>query len=112
MEITNELLAAYAEGNVTPEERKQIRQYLTEHPSQLESVMLMMDSDNDLEAKQNRRDISFKGLRPPQMRDVSFTSAALVPSAAHDLHKMMDSLEPMNSMTFDERLDDLLNELI
>jgi hypothetical protein len=46
MEITNELLAAYAEGNVTPEERKQIRQYLTEHPDQLESVMLMMDSDD------------------------------------------------------------------
>ena len=49
MEITNELLAAYAEGNVTPEERKQVRQYLTEHPSQLESVMLMMDSDDDFE---------------------------------------------------------------
>ena len=47
MEITNELLAAYAEGNVTPEERKQVRAYLTEHPSQLESVMLMMDSDDD-----------------------------------------------------------------
>jgi len=112
MEITNELLAAYAEGNVSPEERKQVRQYLTEHPSQLESVMLMMDSDNDLEAKPNRRDISFMGLRPPKMRDVSFTSAAFVPSASHNLHEMMDSLEPMNSMTFDERLDDLLDEII
>ena len=53
MEITNELLAAYAEGNVTPEERKQVRQYLTEHPSQLESVMLMMDSDDDVEIEVN-----------------------------------------------------------
>ena len=59
MEITNELLAAYAEGNVTPEERKQIRQYLTEHPSQLESVMLMMDSDDEVEMKSNRKGISF-----------------------------------------------------
>lgn len=46
MEITNELLAAYAEGNVTPEERSAIREYLTEHPSQLESVMMMMDEDD------------------------------------------------------------------
>ena len=111
MEITNELLAAYAEGNVTPEERKQVRQYLTEHPSQLESVMLMMDGDDDVEMKSNRRGISFMGLRPPKMRDVSLTSAAFIPSASHTLHEMIDSLEPMNSMTFDERLDDLLDEL-
>lgn len=111
MEITNELLAAYAEGNVTPEERKQVRQYLTEHPSQLESVMLMMDSDDDVEAKPNKRDISFMGLRPPKLRDVSFANAAFVPSTSQSLHEKMDSLEPMNSMTFDERLDDLLDEL-
>ena len=49
MEITNELLAAYAEGNVTPEERKAVREYLTEHPSQLESVMMMMDEDYGME---------------------------------------------------------------
>ena len=49
MEITNELLAAYAEGNVTPEERKAVREYLTEHPSQLESVMIMMDEDFDVQ---------------------------------------------------------------
>ena len=49
MEITNELLAAYAEGNVTPEERKAVREYLTENPSQLESVMIMMDEDFDVQ---------------------------------------------------------------
>ena len=51
MEITNELLAAYAEGNVTPEERKAVREYLTEHPSQLESVMMMMDDDYGMEVE-------------------------------------------------------------
>lgn len=49
MEITNELLAAYVEGNISLEERKEIRKYLTEHPSQLESVMLMMDKDDYFE---------------------------------------------------------------
>ena len=109
MEITNELLAAYAEGNVTPEERKQVRAYLTEHPSQLESVMLMMDSDDDVDVKSQKKDISFMGLRPPKLRDMSFANAAFVPSDS--LHEMTDSPEPISSMTFDERLDDLLDEL-
>ena len=112
MEITNELLAAYTEGNVTPEERKQVRAYLTEHPSQLESVMLMMDSDDDVDVKPQKKDISFMGLRPPKMRDMSFANAAFVPSASHSLHESIDSSESMNSRTFDERLDDLLDEII
>lgn len=112
MEITNELLAAYAEGNVTPEERKQVRQYLTEHPDQLESVMLMMDSDYEVDVKPHKKDISFKGLRPPKMRDMSYTNAAFVPSASHSLHEMKDCSELIPSMTFDERLDDLLDEII
>ena len=48
MEITNELLAAYAEGNVSESERNAVRQYLTAHPDQLETVMIMMD--NNLES--------------------------------------------------------------
>ena len=49
MEITSELLAAYAEGNVSESERNAVRQYLTEHPDQLESVMIMMDDDFDIQ---------------------------------------------------------------
>lgn len=49
MEITNQLLAAYSEGNVTEAERSAVRQYLTEHPEELESVMIMMDRDYDIQ---------------------------------------------------------------
>ena len=49
MEITNELLAAYAEGNVSESERKAVRQYLTDNPEELESVMMMMDKDYDIQ---------------------------------------------------------------
>lgn len=51
MEITNELLAAYAEGNVSVEERDAVRKYLAENPSELESIMLMMDEDYEIEPK-------------------------------------------------------------
>lgn len=49
MEITNELLAAYAEGNVSESERNAVRQYLIENPKELESVMMMMDEDYDIQ---------------------------------------------------------------
>ena len=43
MNISNELLAAYAAGNVTNDERNAVRQYLAEHPQDLESAMMMLD---------------------------------------------------------------------
>ena len=49
MKITDELLAAYAEGNVSEPERQAVRQYLTDNPSELETVMMMMDEDYELE---------------------------------------------------------------
>ena len=48
MEITNELLAAYAEGNVSESERKAVRQYLIDNPDELENIMMMMDEDYDI----------------------------------------------------------------
>ena len=49
MNITNNMLAAYAKGNATNEEKCMIRQYLIDHPDEMESVLLMMDEDIDLE---------------------------------------------------------------
>ena len=58
MDITNELLAAYAEGNVSESERKSVRQYLADHPEQMESVMIMMDEDFDIQLQDKDRTIS------------------------------------------------------
>ena len=49
MEITSELLAAYAQGNVSESERLAVREYLTEHPEQLETMAIMMDEDFDIQ---------------------------------------------------------------
>ena len=53
MEITSELLAAYAEGNVSESERNAVRQYLADHPDQLESVAIMMDEDFDIQLEES-----------------------------------------------------------
>lgn len=49
MTITSEMLAAYAEGKVSGAERDAIRKYLAENPSELKSVVMMMDEDYDLD---------------------------------------------------------------
>ena len=116
MEITNELLAAYAEGNVTPKERKAVREYLTEHSSQLESVMLMMDSDDDVEVRPQKKGISFTGSRTPKLRDSSIAGAAFIPSYSQISFDKMAASTCADSMcadsaSFDERLGDLLDDI-
>lgn len=49
MDITTNMLAAFAKGNATSEEKCMIRQYLMNHPDEMESVLLFMDDDIDLE---------------------------------------------------------------
>lgn len=51
MIIDNELLAAYAEGNVSQEEREAVRQYLVENPDMMESVLFAMESLNENDTK-------------------------------------------------------------
>lgn len=48
MIINNELLAAYAEGNVSQEEREAVRQYLAENPDMMESVLFAMEYDANI----------------------------------------------------------------
>ena len=48
MIISNELLAAYMEDNVTEEERAAVRKYLSEHPEVMRDLTLMADTDSDI----------------------------------------------------------------
>lgn len=43
------MLAAFAKGNATNEEKSMVRQYLMNHPEEMESVLIMMDENIDLE---------------------------------------------------------------
>lgn len=49
MEITNELLAAYAKGNVTEEERLAVRGHLAKNPADMQTVFEALDVYQDLE---------------------------------------------------------------
>lgn len=49
MEITNKLLAAYAKGNVTEEERLAVRGHLAKNPADMQTVFEALDIYQDLE---------------------------------------------------------------
>lgn len=105
MEISTELLAAYAEGNVSEQERNAVRQYLTDHPDQLETVMMMMDEDYDLELdKDSERKMDHKTIFNQEL-DVLLDEVML---ESHVKNKSFDKdIIPMTAMAAQNTVDNL-----
>lgn len=112
MEITNELLAAYAEGNVSKEERDAVRQYLTEHPEELESVLMMMDDyyDLDIEDNQEEPDNTIQMVAKQSSSDICYSAAAFAPRMVPMQH-IVETPGHADKESFSDRLDDFLDEL-
>lgn len=111
MEITNELLAAYAEGNVTEQERKAVRQYLTNNPEQLETVMMMMDEDYDIDLQDNvEMEDAASGTNEDSFSDICYSAAAFAPRIK-PMKAIIKRQEVVNKKSFNQRLDDLLDEI-
>ena len=111
MEITNELLAAYAEGNVSESERNAVRQYLTDNPDELETLMIMMDEDYELEIE-DKTEESEEIATPNNdlFSDICYSSAAFAPRSTPVSHHIKSPGHADNK-SFNQRLDDLLDEL-
>lgn len=102
MEISNELLAAYAEGNVSESERDAVRQYLMENSDELESVLMMMDEDYDiqLEDRENGRlsysfDKELDALLDEiesEKKDLKSSSMSILPLMSKAAQNVMDNL--------------------
>ena len=107
MEITNELLAAYSEGKVSNEERDCVRHYLTENPEELESIMLMMDEDYDLDLQEEIIDDSI-AINDNSFSDISYSSAAFSPQISNNHTKQSNYAD---RPSFEQRMDELLDEL-
>lgn len=112
MNISNELLAAYATGNVTNDERNAVRQYLAEHPQELESVMMMMDEDYELDlddAEEN--DFFVDGQQgSDSFHDIALCAAAFAPQMSSLNHNSV-STTTNDRNNFSQQLDELLDEI-
>lgn len=111
MKISDELLAVYAEGNATTEEKNQVRQYLMENPKELESVMMMMDEDYDLEVDLSSEVVEDKRILSEQLsHDICYSAAAFAPNVV-SLQRIRTSSNGKDNNTFDQQLGNLLSEL-
>ena len=123
MKISNELLAAYAEGNVSIEERNQVRQYLSENPAELESVMMMMDEDYELDpyadedySSQSFNIGSMAHVDEDSFSDIALSAAAFAPACSMENNVMLNSSNietpgHADKPSFSSQLGSLLNEL-
>lgn len=112
MEITDELLAAYAEGNVSDAERSAIRDYLMKNPDELESVMMMMDEDFELEPidepmEDESKTAGITGL----LTDMCCSAAAFAPQTLLNVGGHPKKPKPLKKSVFKNRLNDLLDDL-
>ena len=112
MNISNELLAAYSEGNVTNDERKAVRQYLAEHPQELESVMMMMDEDYELDLDDADENNFLLGgpIGAHCFHDIALSAAAFAPQMSRMKHNPA-SRTIRNRNSFNQQLDELLDDI-
>ena len=112
MEISNELLAAYAEGKVSESERDVVREYLMENPDELESVLMMMDEDYelDLDDETELEDVA-SASSEESFSDICYSAAAFAPPRAQISKCNIESPRHVDKKSFNERLDELLDEL-
>ena len=108
MVITEEIIAAYIEGNVTAEERAEVRTYLARHPETQDLVLALIDDsilDEDVEEKTNNT------LNTEQtFTSISYAAAAFAPKITMGSKATQESIENHISQR-QKRLIDFWSEL-
>ena len=112
MNISNELLAAYSAGNDTNDERDSVRQYLAEHPQELESVMMMMDEDYELDLDDAEEIDFFVDCQhgADSFHDIALSAAAFAPQSSSLNHNSVSRITGGRN-SFNQQLDELLDDI-
>lgn len=79
MELNDEMLVRYVEGNLNVEERNFVRRYLSEHPEKLESVLYMMDDFTECCPNETKETENIIPICESSFSDISYSAAAFVP---------------------------------
>lgn len=75
MTVTTELLAAYAEGNVSQTEREAVRQYLTAHPDEIQAVLFAMDDETETQTETLSQEVSYLNALEQMQDEIGQTRA-------------------------------------
>lgn len=78
MEITDELIAAYIDGNVTVKERQEVRRYLAVHPEERDLVLILMEGvENYSDEVENTTTATLR--QEQSFTDIAYATAAFAP---------------------------------
>lgn len=105
MEITHEILAAYADGTLSKNLLPEVRKYLATHPEELDQVLLLMDTSHPVE-EQNLFESTGATVGKTYTL-LSQSAAAFVPPA-----KRQQKNPSVREMNIQSNLTNLLNDLI
>lgn len=105
MEITDELIAAYIDGNVTAEERLQVRRYLSVYPEEQDLVLTLMDEVEDysevvdgetataLQKEQSFTDIAYAAAAFAPRKAISYgANSSVLMNKSRERHLRMSAL--------------------
>lgn len=80
MEVTEELISAYVEGNVSEDERKQVREYLAQHPIERDLAFSLMEGANTLDECSQELEIEpMAAIHGRLFSEIACCAAAFVP---------------------------------
>lgn len=112
MTISDEQLAAYAECKVSGAERDAIRKYLADNPSELQSVVMMIDEDYELDVEKGTNE-SFDytgGTDDSSDFNIALSAAAFAPRSK-GICKLQNNNFHKQRKSFDSCINDLLDEI-
>ncbi len=110
MEITDELIACYAEGITSGEERDFVRNYLSEHPEEFERLLCLMDNDDvDYLGEQIEMADNCISMNESSFSGMAYSAAAFAPEQHCFFAKSKPQLNSERDVC--DRLNDMLKEL-
>lgn len=115
MIITDAILASFAAGIATQEERVGVVQSLAKNPQEMELVMMMMDEDYEITLDEEQASFESEGAECGGSDDdtsslLAYSAAAFAPQSKVAQH-IIDVPGHADKGSFAQRLDDLLTEV-
>ncbi len=113
MELNDELMACYLDGDATQEELVEVRDYLCQNPEEFESIIALMDEDKDDYLGEWSEEEEIASLCDGEnFSDISLSAAAFAPNSIRLNSKEPNSESVSNKANLAySRLVDMLSEI-
>lgn len=113
MELNDELMACYLDGEVMQDELVEVRDYLCNHPEEFESIIALMDEDKyDYLGEWDEEQEIASLYDEENFSDISLSAAAFAPASfcPNEKESTVESISKKSSLAYN-RLLNMLSEI-